>query len=205
MPDFDRALREALQNIPSEFRENELAYLATTTKVELPFRDRLAFLLHQKFNECGLLVAREWDRVDIGIVDSNNSPHCLIELKAMYTFDALKNLSKFTDATSADEVKARRLAEPYTAVYSLLLATHLDKSVQPDFIKVVKYSAGINNAILKHQNSDAVGSSAKNAVDENLRGRNVIDSGIMSAGRYFGMKVDIFYWLVRDASENGPQ
>src|SRR4051812_23233142 len=119
----DDEISYALAEIGGDFRPNELGYLAITSKVEGPFRDRLAYRLHQSYEPSGLVVSREWNRIDLAVLDAAGSPVCLIELKAMYTFDAFKNLRFFTNATSADELKAQQHAGEGTAVYSLLLVT----------------------------------------------------------------------------------
>jgi hypothetical protein len=51
------ALVRALEASVRSFAPNELAYLALTSKVELPIRDRLAWSLHTALP--GKIVARE--------------------------------------------------------------------------------------------------------------------------------------------------
>lgn len=187
-----------LERLSAEFHPNELAYLAATCKVEFPIRDRLAFHLHKKYESAGYIIAREWDRIDLAIVDQQGGPVCFVELKAMYTFDALKNPRKFLDATLADEEKARELAGPQTSVYSLLLATHLNGAIEPSFGKAIKYSAGINRAILSHQGADRVRERAFESVNERLASRMVVSQGEINGGSAFGLGVSVLYWLVRN-------
>jgi len=47
----DKEICSALDEIRKEFEEDELAYLAATGKIEFPFRNRLAFLLHKCTNQ----------------------------------------------------------------------------------------------------------------------------------------------------------
>lgn len=58
---------DAVKSTFDEFRRHEaadeLSFLAVTSKVAIPFGDRLAFLLHRDHIEAGYLVAREWDGV----------------------------------------------------------------------------------------------------------------------------------------------
>lgn len=198
MKDIDRELRDALAAIGSEFRSNELAYLATTTKVEASVRDRFAYQLHRDYEDAGLIVAREWNRIDLAVLDGKGSPISLVELKAMYSFDALRNIRLFTSATSDDEVKAHRRAEGHTAVYSLLLVTHLAGTVPTKFLKPVKYSGGINRALAKHGDESAVLAGASAAIDVDLAGRNVVARGKIDGGCAFGLSVSVHYWLVRN-------
>jgi hypothetical protein len=198
MVDIDDALTHALDEIGKEFRPNELAYLATTMKVEAPFRDRLAYQLHLKCEPKGFIIAREWNRIDLAVLDGHGSPVVLVELKAMYTFDALKNVHFFTSATSDDEVKARLYAKDGTSVYSLLLVTNVAESVLEQFRNVVKYSYGINKAIDAHGTS--VLAKATDAINKDLKdsGRTVAACGHAEGGVAFGLKVSVHYWLVRN-------
>lgn len=198
MQDADRELTAAIAGVEDDFAPGELAYLATTTKAEGPFRDRLAFRLHREYGPAGLVVAREWNRVDLAVLDDAGAPLALVELKAMYTFDALRNLSFFTDATSADEIKARRLARANTAVYSLLLATHHDDRIPNSHLKPVKYSGGINRGLSECGASAALLARACDNVDHNLVGRNVVARGEVKGGHAFGLGVSLHYWLVRN-------
>lgn len=74
-------------NFVQEFQTNELAYLSLTTKIELPFRDRLAYSLFKELDAKNIIVSREWKRTDLALLQ-NGLPSVLIELKAMYSFDA---------------------------------------------------------------------------------------------------------------------
>ena len=92
----DQKIRSALDEIGDTFEENELAYLAVTSKIEHPFRDRLSFLLHKRYEAEGYLVAREWKRIDMAILNHEGEPLILIELKAMYTFDAIDRAEHYS-------------------------------------------------------------------------------------------------------------
>lgn len=196
--DPETALREALSTVEDAFAANELAYLAATSKVEHPFRDRLAFLLHQRLEPAGIMVAREWQRIDLALLRADGVPRCLVELKAMYTFDALDNrLGFYADAMIADEAKARRSAAPGTAIFTLLLATHFEGPVDVRFAGIVKYHVGINNAHARH--GAGVRERAHEAIHRRLDA-SVAACGIIRGGRAFGAAVDVHYWLVRAAS-----
>ena len=143
-------------------------------------------------------MAREWNRIDLAVLDENGTPLILVELKAMYTFDAFSNLKLFTDATSADELKAQRLAEPGTAVYSLLLVTHLSGSIPARFMKPVKYARDINKAVARHSDAASVLVKASDAIEKNLSNRAVVDRGPINGGSAFDLNVSVHYWLVRN-------
>jgi hypothetical protein len=174
----EHAIRETLGGIENAFAPNELAYLAATTKIELPFRDRLAYLLHRRLEPAGILVAREWRRIDLAILAADGVPTCLLELKAMYTFDAFgENLAFFTQAMSADEQKGLRQASPDIAVYTMLLATHLDGAVDRRFSRIVKYDGGINKGIDDHGSAVALRQRAEQNVQSALAGHDVVATG----------------------------
>ncbi len=189
---------QSLQNISSSFQENELAYLASTTKIELPLRDRWAFVLHQKLNK-SCQVSREWKRTDLAILKSGK-PAVLIELKAMYSFDAAldpNDIGGFTDAMLSDESKALKLALPNTEVYTVLLATHPCGNYLKELDGIVKYVSGINRAVKKFGTPDKVKNEAICAVNSKLKYRNIVSSGILSGGFAFGTDVDVLYWVVK--------
>ncbi len=210
MTDSDQQLTAALGSLGNEFKPNELAYLATTMKIEGPIRDRLAFRLHQELSREDHIVSREWRRIDLAVLDTKCEPRCLVELKAMYTFDAFKNLRKFVTATSEDERKARKLAKG-AAVYSLLLATHLGDSIPPhlcgpDLRGPVKYWHHQNAAINFHGDAARLLSQATARVDENLKEarRSVVSANSVDGGEAFGLKVAVHYWLVRNVPPLNP-
>ena len=86
--DWVSRVGDALKHLDEEFVENELAYLALTSKVEKPIVDRLAFRLHRDYGDDRVAVAREFtvrkeiQRVDLAVV-VEKTPHLLLEAKAM--------------------------------------------------------------------------------------------------------------------------
>lgn len=71
--------------------QDELAYLALTSKVEHPLRDRIAWKVHFDFQETDL-VCREYNnglkgRIDLALLDFRNNPKTLIEFKAHSSID----------------------------------------------------------------------------------------------------------------------
>ena len=88
MNKIETALIKSLQQTSIEFGEDELAFLALTTKIELPLRDRWAYVLYRKLSRSNLIVSREWKRIDLAVL-KDKIPLALIQLKAMYTFNAV--------------------------------------------------------------------------------------------------------------------
>jgi hypothetical protein len=197
----EQKIIDAIKSTFGEFRRDkaadELSYLAVTSKIEIPFRDRLAFLLHRDYSDAGYLVAREWDRVDLVIVEPTGRPETLIELKAAYTFDASQADPWFGPRISGDLIKARALGGPETDVYARLLVTHVAGKIEPKYEKVIKYSAGINRAIEKLRSPEYVLAAAEQNL-KNIYSSRIVDHGEGGVGEAFGLKVSLFYWLIRE-------
>ena len=82
-------LLQGLADAGTSFEQGELAYLAVTSKVELPVRDRFAWELHRRLEDRSLLVAREWRRADLAVVREGDAL-VVIESTALYAFDVLR-------------------------------------------------------------------------------------------------------------------
>ena len=86
-------LIDIIANIKNGFSQDELAYLAVTSKVENPLRDKIAFELHKKYGN--LMVCREYltrkaqnpPRIDVACIDTSNNLKTLIEFKAHSSID----------------------------------------------------------------------------------------------------------------------
>ena len=199
---MDDIVINTLSRIDTLFHPDELAYLALTSKIEMPIRDRWAYSLHRELGDV-LNVSREWKRTDISILNIT-SPRAIIELKAMYSFDAAldpKGIGGFTDAMSADAKKAKTLATKDTEIYTVLLATHPDGPFPKEMNGIIKYVPGINNAIKAFGSSEKVKRAAMDAVNNDLKSRNVIAAGSLNGGKSFNTKVSILYWLEKTTSK----
>lgn len=208
MTHSDEQLAVALQEIGCEFEDNELAYLAITSKIESPFRDQLAYHLHKRHAGAGYMIAREWTppdqkfRIDLAVFGPCGQPNCFVELKAMYTYDALGNSERFQKLTFADEEKVRAHAPPETTVYSLLLATHLSDAIEHRYERIIKYAKPVNRALNSHGGDAGVRQKAISAVAVKLGSRNLVKRGEVPGGRAFGAEVSVLYWLVRNAGSS---
>lgn len=188
----------ALTNLHAEFQKDELAFLALTTKIELPLRDRWAFSLYREINET-YNVSKEWKRTDLAILQDQD-PKFLIELKAMYSFDAALDadgIGGFTDAMSVDEEKAKKLANSDTTIFTVLLATHPHSLIPSSLNGIVKYVPRINKAINKFGSSDEVKQVAFNVVSTALKDRNIVATGALDGGKAFDTPVSILFWVVK--------
>ncbi|MCQ8118191.1 hypothetical protein [Methylomonas rosea] len=199
-------IEQSLLTISLGFRQNELAYLALTSKIEHAIRDKIAF--HLQENLTFSIVAREWrfilnskkKLIDIAVVDSEGKETSLIEIKAIYTLEAfLKRKTSFKDVLNYDKEKLEGF-ESKNAVerYLLLLATHpnIQSVIIQPFDKIIKYSGYINRFF----NASGVDYSqdAKNIIDQHCStlDKNFI-CDVIDAGKKFNIDVRIYWWLIK--------
>ena len=120
-------LAKVIQESVYLFGENELAYLSLTSKNELVIRDKIAYKLHLELKSS--IVAREYSvkginsRIDLAILENSNIKD-VIELKSMYTFDALDGLDKFIDSVNRDFYKNSSLKNNITNQFAIIIGTH---------------------------------------------------------------------------------
>lgn len=146
-------LRHAIESAASDIGPDRLAFLTLTSKPELQIRDALAWQLHQE--HVGI-VAREWRRTDLAILDTQGKPLVLLEAKVMATFDAVSESvrERFLGYLSSDHSKASRLANTGTRIYLLLIVTHTADPIPEPLMRVVKYSSRINSSLQRHDPDD---------------------------------------------------
>ena len=189
-------LLQELRDLADEVDADELAYLAATSKVELPVRDRFAWRLHRRLEPHGLTVAREWKRADLAVLDGATVV-AVLEAKALYAFDLLREAQRTRDGTliAGDMAKAALLA-PSAQRFALVLVTHVTGVVQPDLrANVVKYAGGISAALLRHGGA-AVRQGALTALGEDLVALGTVDHVPFKHGLAFGLEVGVDAWLV---------
>ncbi len=190
---WSRRVAETMESLEQEFSQDELAYLALTSKVELPIRDRLAYALYRHFgNGDSVLVAREWKRVDLAII-VGQKPEFLLEAKAMYTFNiwdgyrtkflinVRNDLNKLKDKDSSDA--AEKLI--------LVLATDCDESPKKHLDEAVKYSGDLRKYDKLRKSEDEIRIAAREMFDEFEH----FSSGKITGGRAFGIEASVYYWL----------
>ena len=189
------------------FRENELAYLAMTSKIEMPFRDRLAFQLHNALSSNKIFVAREWPTgdshkaIDMALIDKHGNPLDLMELKALYTFDVFKRegdkivLEKYFDYMINDLEKMNGFQD--VGKYLILLMSHVPQVPSKIPKKLVKYDGDI----VRYMDQLNSGNDAKYRYDvlrlanEKFVNSPEIKEGKIDCGQAFGVNVSLFFWI----------
>ncbi len=194
------AVARTFGDVTTSFAPNELAYLALTSKVELPLRDRLAWSLHTSLWP-EYVVAREWRRTDLAVLhrDSPAAPVMLLEAKAMYSFDGCteRGCAQYEAYVRSDQAKASALAGCNTSVFLLLLATHPEGAPDPSVRDIIKYSSGITRAKRHFPEPDEVREVCLDRMTPIMEALGRTVRGSLHAGRSFNLEVTIDYWLVQ--------
>jgi hypothetical protein len=158
---FKNDIEEIISTLSSKFQENELSYLALTSKIELPLRDKISFGLHKKYAD-KYLVCREWksresnssDRIDLAIINKSNSKVlCLIEFKAQSVVALQKGYTRYL---AEDLIKIRDIAqddsvELYYIYFNNKITSEL--SIDSLYNNSIKYFKGLNKNINKKRGS----------------------------------------------------
>lgn len=199
--DFAALLEAELASVERRFDENELAFLALTSKIELPIRDRLAYALFRALPGCR--IAREWRRVDLAVLscDEVPVPLMLLEAKALYSFDlvgANSWVERYPAKVERDLAKLRDLPNvPAEAKrFALVLVTHPAGPIGSQLKHVAKYASGIAKAVKDRGDADAVAEEARRCLDFRLKGLGTLRTGVIPAGEAYDVPLEIQYWLV---------
>lgn len=192
------SLLEALRALDAAFDPNELAYLALTSKVELPVRDRLAWQLHNRIAEHGFCVAREWRRSDLAILDHEGTPVAILEAKAFYGFDVARGMAatdRYTVAIARDLAKARRLG-PDAQTFALALCTTPLAHIPPPLQQLAKYADYVNAAINEFGDPAVVRHKAQEHVTARLATLGPVEALNLGDGNAYDLRVSVDAWLV---------
>jgi len=207
--DFASLLDHELAQIDERFAENELAFLALTSKIELPIRDRLAYRLFDRLP--ALHVAREWKRVDLAALSAEQPPVplMLLEAKALYTFDLVGDdawVERYPAKVESDLHKLRGLKDVSreTELFALVLATHPVGPIEPSLRQVAKYSSGVDKAIKALGDATAVADAARSFLQSRLEMLGPLRGGEIAAGEAYGVTIQIHYSLVGPIAAASP-
>ena len=188
-----RRIAKQMNCLGAEFRDDELAYLALTSKIEKPIVDRLAYSLHRD-NKCAC-IAREWTngnyrRGDLAVI-LNGVPKLILEAKAMYSFDMFANdaKKKYPERVNNDAEKMQNF-KPDGQIERLAMILLTDTNACPDkkYRGIVKYIDGLNKP---KKSCDEL----RCAVERNFECLPIHSSGCICAGRAFDLDVTVHYWL----------
>ena len=200
------AFEWATERVRTSYHNNELAYLALTSKIEHPIRDKVAFCMGERLKSEDLIAAREWarghQRSDLAIL-RGGMPAAIFEFKAMYSFDGVhKRGEPYLDLMRKDLEKASALATDDTELYSVLLVTHPEREIGDGLRGIVKYQPYIDRAINKFGTPSRIMESCNNNLHDALDTPSKVSHGCVEAGEYFGINVKIHYWLLGSFRRN---
>lgn len=193
-------LVKVIQESRELFGENELAYLSLTSKNESVIRDRIAYKLHLELKNS--IVAREHSikainsRIDLAVLE-NNDIKDIIELKSMYTFDAVDGLDKFIDSINRDFDKNSSLKSDTTSQFAIVIGTHPRYIPSEQYKDFVKYYNSIKRCMKKINNNtvliDKMDNKLRNAFKQD---KYEVKSLTIYAGNAFEVDVDICFWII---------
>jgi hypothetical protein len=198
---FKRLLLGEMGRLSVAFDEDELAYLAITSKVENPIRDRLAYGLHRALWPRAV-VAREWFRTDLAILSPTTPPRALalVEAKATMTFDLAYGMDDahwVARAVRRDLEKSARLAIDGTEIFALVIVVHPDSPLPPSLgANIVKYLPGVARAFRTFQTAAKIRALAARSLRANFSSLGPLSRGSMSGGSAFGVGVSLDWWLL---------
>lgn len=190
---WSQRVAETMESLYQEFSQDELAYLALTSKIELPIRDRLAYSLYRLFgNGDDVLVAREWQRIDLAII-ADQRPRLLLEAKAMYILNIWDGYrDKLLNSVRKDlaDLKSKYSDERVEKLL-LVLATDCADCPAKNMDDAIKYSSHIRRYDKVRRSENEVHGAAKKMFAEFEH----FSSGKIAGGRAFGMEASVYYWL----------
>lgn len=203
-------LLAVLSELDQTFHPDELAYLAATSKVEGPIRDRIAYRLHLQVPP-DLLVHREWkDRnsrwADIAVTDGQNRPILLLEIKAHSapTFE-----SGYSDLIRKDLLKLREAAEDNTELYLIFLFNHVynPEVIDTMYQHALKYYSLQNFASKQNQFAIDVSTQTKMHWETHLQRSGLLSKMVhpgirMKAGKYHEMPLWVHAYILGPLHRN---
>jgi hypothetical protein len=195
-------LKQELSQLHHNFAEGELAYLALTSKADIPIRDRLAFQLQKRLSadRQNLLCARDWRDIDIAIMKDFTNPSTLIICKSGYTVDeSSANASMqgfYPRKLFGDMQKAKELGQSNTNLLGVLFYTHLNKAVDTKLKHIVKYDNAINRAFAVEKEQQIASQAVASVTNFWANHKIQNESGIIPAGVCWDIRVDIHFWVV---------
>jgi hypothetical protein len=190
------------KEIKKHFSNEELAFLGLTSKIENPIRDLVALRL-KKILGSNFIIAREWKRCDLAVLRKDNTPVCLIEFKACYSFDLFnsKNRKNYTELVKGDLQKSDNLKNKYSKhshCFSILLVSKPKDLIPNKYNGIIKYRSGINSNLKKcNENISKLETTGHREIIKNFE--NIV-FGKIAQDSAFGIKYGLDYYLITKIS-----
>jgi len=186
------------------FDKDELAYLGLTGKIEIPIRDKLAFMLFRSLGP-DAIVCREWERCDIAVLDPAGRPDHIVEMTAAITADADRG-NLWWGSKMSEELENRSKRFPGIPIHQVLVTTHIRRlQAQGKALYALKYpDQVVGQLIAKRMNDGPIIESHRKAVAEHvarLGGGLRLDETFDVGQAYDApMSVHAAYWVVEPAA-----
>lgn len=155
-------LEKIITNLEKRFENNELAYLALTSKIENVLRDKIAFDFHRLYKN-QKIVCREWTnqkgtklKSDLAILNLNSEPELIIEFKA---HSSIVGIGEWAKSLKDDYLKNKNLYKNAEIIY-VLFANYIDNIPNNElYLNSVKYYQNLQksqkrNYTIENQNLD---------------------------------------------------
>jgi hypothetical protein len=155
-------LEKIIENLGNRFENDELAYLALTSKVENVLRDKIAFDFHKLYRN-QKLVCREWTnqketklRADLAILNLNAEPELIIEFKA---HSSIVGIGEWSKSLSDDYYKNKSRHNNVDIIF-VLFANYIDQMPGNKlYMNSIKYYENLQksqsrNYTIENQNED---------------------------------------------------
>ena len=201
---YHKKILAAIKLLSSSFNKDEIAYLALTSKIENPIRDKIAYIFHSELCK-GDLISREWDtgtnkRVDLAILDKDSQPKCLIEFKA---HSSLKKEEGYKDCVKNELNKLANVPGQDAELYYIFLCNLPHSKIDNKYSNTVKYYKSINS-YLKNKNSlkeikDDLKISWDYYTEKKNKNTEIIS---IKGGVYYGIKVTIQAFIYGPFNKN---
>lgn len=194
-------LIEIIKNLPKRFSKNEIAFLALTSKIENPLRDKIAFELQEKLFQ-DYLVCRECrdanhKKSDIAILRRIDKKLChLIEFKAK-SVQSYQKLS--AEHLQRDLIKMSNAASNKNPeLYFIFFNNCIESKIIDDFsTKPVKYLPRINRTIISSISPirESIENNWIKYLTFNRLPLDRSDRIDINAGKYYGIPVSIITFV----------
>lgn len=174
--------------------EDELAFLALTSKIENPLRDKIAFEFYKRLKD-NKIVCREYSdkeykirRADLAILSSNGEPECIIEFKA---HSDLKDIGQWGIEMRKDIVKSQNTSSEAEIFFVFFVNYMTELPSEPKAVdKAIKYYKSLKQAISSSWDEEKLINEWKNSLKKNNLNSNyeLID---IEAGKYYSSSIKI--------------
>lgn len=210
-------LDSCLQSAGRSFEEGELAYLALTSQIENPVRDRVAYQLHRRFKGTHLDVGREWTgmyaegkdgqpsprKIDLAVVKRTRRHHVepqgVVEFKAVYAYEAQTrgHLNRVEKQVTTDVFKsATAYGSVPNDVYAVVLLPSMTIKNERSLARhVMKGTDKIRIDGFRLQVGNVPDSVVKGVADR-LAPLGPVRDGVLEGGMEYGVHVTVPYVIL---------